>query len=150
MQGGPAIPWDIAEIIYARYAELFPASARSQSLERIHERGGFGWAEVELMFSHPPQRDIDRVKAAISAAEERTAAPESEVERLKALHAEDGMNILAGEIADLRDEVRMLKAKAALLEDMAGTFFKGLSVHSPASLSRRYNALTAGVARSPS
>ena len=58
----------------------------------------------------------------------------SELDRLNALEAENAA----------------LKAKAALLEDMAGTFFKGLSAHSPASLSRRYDALTAGVARSPS
>lgn len=44
MMGGPPIPWSLAEMIYERYAATY---GRSQSLQTIAERGGFGWAEVE-------------------------------------------------------------------------------------------------------
>lgn len=37
-----SIPWGVAEIAYREYAKQF---GRSQSLERLAERGGFGWAE---------------------------------------------------------------------------------------------------------
>jgi len=46
MQGGPSIPWDLAENIYAAYAALF---GTAQSIERMAQRGGFGWAEVETI-----------------------------------------------------------------------------------------------------
>ena len=45
MQRGPAIPWSVAEKIYALYSAMFTG----QSLERLAERGGFGWAEVEII-----------------------------------------------------------------------------------------------------
>lgn len=44
MQSKIYITWEIAEKIYDRYKKLY---GDSQSLERIAERGGFGWAEVE-------------------------------------------------------------------------------------------------------
>jgi hypothetical protein len=43
MLDGPPIPWQLAEIIYTAYRDLFGSS---QTLERLAERGGFGWAEV--------------------------------------------------------------------------------------------------------
>ena len=46
MQDGPPINWDIALVIYRAYAAVF---GNSQSLERLAERGGFGWAEVEVI-----------------------------------------------------------------------------------------------------
>lgn len=46
MQTGPQIPWALAEEIYRVYVALFDTR---QSLERLAERGGFGWAEVEAM-----------------------------------------------------------------------------------------------------
>lgn len=45
MQNGPAIPWSVAEKIY----KLYNAMHSGQSLERLAERGGFGWAEVEII-----------------------------------------------------------------------------------------------------
>ena len=42
MLDGPPITWRTARLIYKVYGN-------SQSLERIAERGGFGWGEVELM-----------------------------------------------------------------------------------------------------
>jgi hypothetical protein len=47
MQGGPTIDWQTAREIYARYSDVY---GTSQSLERIAERGGFGWSEVEKIW----------------------------------------------------------------------------------------------------
>ncbi len=46
MQDGPDIPWSTAEKIYKIYSELY---GTQQSLERIAERAGFGWAEVACL-----------------------------------------------------------------------------------------------------
>lgn len=48
MQDGPDIDWITAEKIYAVYSGLY---GTDQSLERIAERGGFGWKEVALMWN---------------------------------------------------------------------------------------------------
>lgn len=48
MQGGPDIPWWLAEVIYAGYST---AHGTGQSLERLAERGGFGWSEVPIFWS---------------------------------------------------------------------------------------------------
>lgn len=45
MQDGPPIPWGVAQAIYDH---LYRYSG--QSLERLAERGGFGWAEVAYMW----------------------------------------------------------------------------------------------------
>lgn len=55
--------------------------------------------------------DRSRCEKCIMELSDYVAALEAEVERLKTDH---GMNILAGEIADLRDEVRRLKSYEAL------------------------------------
>lgn len=39
-----SIPWDVAELAYSKYAALY---GRSQSLERLAERGGFGASEMD-------------------------------------------------------------------------------------------------------
>jgi hypothetical protein len=46
MLDGPDIDWITAEKIYKIYSQLH---GTSQSLQRIAERGGFGWGEVKLM-----------------------------------------------------------------------------------------------------
>lgn len=46
MLDGPAIPWWLAEIVYEGYVALY---GDSQSLERLAERGGFGWGEVAMI-----------------------------------------------------------------------------------------------------
>ena len=46
MQGGPPIPWYLAEAIHKLYRECF---GDIQSLERINERGGFGYDEILAM-----------------------------------------------------------------------------------------------------
>ena len=46
MQHGPDIDWTTAEKIYAMYSALY---GTQQSLERLAQRGGFGWKEVEVI-----------------------------------------------------------------------------------------------------
>lgn len=47
MLDGPSIDWQTAEEIYIVYCALY---GTSQSLERIAERGGFGWTEIPLFY----------------------------------------------------------------------------------------------------
>ena len=46
MQNGPPITMKTARIVYAIYSSLY---GTDQSLKRLGERGGFGWAEVEAI-----------------------------------------------------------------------------------------------------
>lgn len=48
MMNGPNIGWDVAEMIYRRYCRLY---GTDQTLERIAERGGFSWTEVENIWN---------------------------------------------------------------------------------------------------
>lgn len=48
MQHGPYIPWSLAELIYEAYSAQY---GTDQSLEKLHNRGGFSWREVEVIFS---------------------------------------------------------------------------------------------------
>jgi hypothetical protein len=48
MQHGPYIPWALAVIIYEAYAAQHGSS---QSIEKMNDRGGFSWREVEVIFS---------------------------------------------------------------------------------------------------
>ena len=45
MQDGPPIPWRLAEEIYAVYHDVY---GNDQTLERLAERGGFGWGEIPV------------------------------------------------------------------------------------------------------
>jgi hypothetical protein len=54
MHKGPHIPWDLAEVIYAGYVAQFGAG---RSLEQIHARGGFTWAEVAKLYEVPESRN---------------------------------------------------------------------------------------------
>ena len=47
MQRGPSVDMTTARAIYAMYCKLGHCG---QSLKRVGERGGFGWAEVEHMY----------------------------------------------------------------------------------------------------
>lgn len=58
MQDGPNIPWSLAETIYAGYSALY---GTDQSLDRIAERHGFGWAEVAYLYKR------ERFRKAIEA-----------------------------------------------------------------------------------
>jgi len=68
MQGGPSIPWSLAEQIYERYAAK---QGRSQSLERLAERGGFGWAEVEYIWNGHKENTNNVLRKRIKELEER-------------------------------------------------------------------------------
>jgi hypothetical protein len=46
------IPWSIAEKAYGAYAAQY---GRQQTLERLAQRGGFGWSEMDMLY--PPWRD---------------------------------------------------------------------------------------------
>ena len=58
MLDGPSIPWATAEIIY----EAYEGCGHHQPLERIAERGGFGWAEVSHLF-----KELKRRKSAFAS-----------------------------------------------------------------------------------
>ncbi len=49
MQNGPAIPWLLAELLYVGYSACY---GTDQTLERIAQRGGFGWGEIEQFWTH--------------------------------------------------------------------------------------------------
>ena len=51
------VTWEEAEEAYAEYARIYPGSARQQSLERLAERAGFGWSEIESLLGHPATRE---------------------------------------------------------------------------------------------
>lgn len=55
IQGGLTVTWEAAERAYAHYAKLY---GRSQSLQRLSERGGFGVKEfVELWYGRKDMAD---------------------------------------------------------------------------------------------
>lgn len=55
MQNPPIpIPWSAAEAIYAGYAAMY---GRQQSIDRMAERGGFGWGEVAIIYKDPKGRN---------------------------------------------------------------------------------------------
>jgi len=63
MTNGPSIPWSLAEALYAGYSARH---GTSQSLERLHERGGFGWEEIAFMWDEP--RGKDKFRSAVNSA----------------------------------------------------------------------------------
>lgn len=73
-EGSPGgwIPWWLAEIAYASYVA---EGHGDQSLERLAQRGGFGWIELGRLLSGTysgngkcPRRDNREVLAALKAA----------------------------------------------------------------------------------
>lgn len=67
MLDGPPIPWSLAEVIYAGYAV---AHGREQSLERIADRRGFGWAEVAILW-----RNRHAMRAMMDVIRTRSESP---------------------------------------------------------------------------
>lgn len=55
---GGQIPWGLAEVAYRNYVKHYGSS---QSLERLAERGGFGWSELLYLLT-----DDDEAKAPVS------------------------------------------------------------------------------------
>lgn len=70
MLDGPRIPWSLAEKLYAGYSAEY---GTTQSLERLAERGGFGWAEIAMWWKKSPFR------AAIRALPDTGTQAKSEV-----------------------------------------------------------------------
>lgn len=62
MQNGPKIPWSLAEVLYAGYSACY---GTDQSLDRIAQRGGFGWDEIASMW-----KDSAKFREAIRASGE--------------------------------------------------------------------------------
>ena len=54
MLDGPDIPWSLAEEIYEKYHVLY----HEQTLERLAERGGFGWEEVKHLWKECLRKKI--------------------------------------------------------------------------------------------
>ena len=54
MQDGPPIDWATAEKVYEAYVALY---GNGQSIDRIADRGGFGWAEVAAIFDAVRRKD---------------------------------------------------------------------------------------------
>ena len=100
---GPVnIPWSVAEKAYGAYALRF---GKGQSLERIAERHGFSWSEMDMFL--PGWREecseIDALRAKLSASER-------EVERLTAeredqLKSRDRVIVERNEQSGLRDKL---------------------------------------------
>lgn len=61
--GPVSIPWSVAEIAYGEYASRY---GRGQSLERLAERGGFSWGEMDTF--HPKWREEVSELVALRAA----------------------------------------------------------------------------------
>lgn len=55
--GPRQIPWSVAEKAYGEYSRRHGSN---QSLERLAERGGFGWGEMDTLY--PPWRaEVDEI-----------------------------------------------------------------------------------------
>jgi hypothetical protein len=68
MQHGPPIPWYLAEALYEIYSDLY---GTSQTLQRLHERQGFGWQEIEVICKeynrkHGHNKAEERVRALLT------------------------------------------------------------------------------------
>lgn len=70
------IPWSVAEKAYGAYAREY---GKGQSLERLAERGGFGWCEMDDLY---PQWRAEASEIAELRSE--ITAKDAEIERLRA------------------------------------------------------------------
>lgn len=55
--GPRQIPWSVAEKAYGEYSRLYGSG---QSLERLAERGGFGWGEMDKLYP-AWRKEIDEI-----------------------------------------------------------------------------------------
>jgi hypothetical protein len=69
------IPWSVAEKAYGAYAREY---GKGQSLERLAERGGFGWCEMDDLY---PQWRAEASEIAELRSE--ITAKDAEIERLR-------------------------------------------------------------------
>ena len=79
--GPRSIPWEVAEIAYGAYSKLYGSS---QSLERLAERGGFGWCEMDSLY--PKWREdvstINRLESELAELRQLVAAFGTDAYRL--------------------------------------------------------------------
>lgn len=89
MLDGPKIPWTTAETIYRAYSCIEGPSC--QTLERLAERGGFGWGEVGIYMKkvQHKQPKLHREIRSVSQTSGKVSA-EQRVKAAKALHHENG------------------------------------------------------------
>jgi len=62
--GGETIPWSLAQQAYRNYGS-------SQTLERVAERGGFGWVELDALLRDKYMGSLSHFEKDISVARER-------------------------------------------------------------------------------
>lgn len=55
------VPWGVAALAYEHYAKLY---GRTQSMDRIAERGGFGWTELVALLKGVDHGSFPNVPAA--------------------------------------------------------------------------------------
>ena len=61
MERDAVLPEEIARLAYAEYAH----SNGDQGYERLHERGGFGWAEVAYLLADAMERQAHKHRAKV-------------------------------------------------------------------------------------
>lgn len=92
---GPlSIPWAVAEKAYGVYALKY---GKVQSLERLAERGGFGWNEMDEYYPawreevdelHKLRAEVDQLKQALAAESNKHGETKLELNRTHAYLAE--------------------------------------------------------------
>lgn len=94
--GPMQIPWSVAEKAYGAYAQ---EHGRAQSIERMAERGGFYWSELDKLY--PAWRDetseITRLRSRVAELEKENEQSQLTID---ALRRSDGIHI--AEVAKLR------------------------------------------------
>jgi len=90
IQKATPIPWSLAERAYRTYAEHY---GRQQSLERLAERGGFGWSEfLHLYYGDTTYAKKEEMQARWDADElAQTKLRIAELERVAPAPARDGV-----------------------------------------------------------
>ena len=126
---GPlSIPWAMAEVAYGAYAQRH---GRDQSLERLAERGGFSWGEMDLL--HPGWR---AEVAPVAAAEARTLAAEKALAEEKNAAAEH-----ARKLQRQVSEARGALAEERALHDKSEDFWRDKATATEAYVARLREAL---------
>jgi len=78
MLDGPAIPYELAELIFVAYRRLHGEQA---TLARVSERGGFAWAEIPLIFNQVKRKDRQLNDSLMTRARNLVLTPTGEVNK---------------------------------------------------------------------
>lgn len=140
--GPVSVPWVVAERAWAAYSQIY---GRDQSVERLAERGGFDWAEMDRLFPgwreatdawkrleselNSAQQDLARVReqnctltAQIAESRERVATLEARLEQvgiavqLGAEHDAVTRDAAQEQVRDLSRELDSVLARVERLE----------------------------------